>query len=71
VLEDWLNKIAQGWEVQQDASDSQTIDLIPSPDDVKAGAQMIKWKSPTVVSRPLVNECGVTTAPGKPIKECP
>ena len=71
MLEDWLNKIAQGWEVQQDPSDSQKVDLIPSADDAKAGAQMIKWKAPVVVNRPPVNECGVTTAPGKPIKECP
>jgi hypothetical protein len=57
--------------VQQDPNDNQTVDLIPSADDAKTGAQIIKWKAPIVVSRPRVDRCGVTTAPGKPIKECP
>lgn len=65
-----MNKIAKGWAVQQDPDDSQTVDLIPTADDAKAGVQMIKWKAPIVVSRPPVDGCAVTTAPGKPIKEC-
>ena len=73
MLEGWLNKLANGWTVQTDPDDDQAVDLIPSADAAKAGAQMIKWTAPepVVVSRPPVNECGVATAPGKPVKECP
>jgi hypothetical protein len=39
-----LNKIAKGWAVQQDPNDNQTVDLIPSAADAKAGTQIIKWK---------------------------
>ncbi|PMD26409.1 hypothetical protein NA56DRAFT_698594 [Hyaloscypha hepaticicola] len=60
-------KITIPW---KDPDNSQTVDLIPAADDAKAGVQMIKWKAPIVVSRPPVDGCGVTTAPGKPIKEC-
>lgn len=71
VLEDWINKVADGWTVQQDPSDSQTVDVIPSAAAAKAGAQAYKWKAPVMVSRPPVEECGFATAPGKPVKACP
>jgi hypothetical protein len=59
--------------VQTDPDNDQAVDLIPLADAAKAGAQVIKWTvpEPVVVSRPPINECGVTTAPEKPVKECP
>ena len=71
VFEDWINKIADGWTVQQDPNDSQTVDVIPSAAAAKAGAQAYKWEALVMVSRPPVEECGVATAPGKPVKACP
>jgi hypothetical protein len=63
--------MADGWTVQQDPNDSQAVDVIPSVAAAKAGAQAYKWKAPVMVSRPPVEECGVATAPGKPVKVCP